>query len=238
MRYLYSLYALLTFVALFLCLVPFFYIFGLMGTSGQKYIWYLVKGWGYVWFFLLGNRVQRIYEQKPERGRNYIVVANHSSYLDTPMVFRCMPFMALPLATESFAKVPLFGFLYKKMAIMVDRKSIKSRRRSVRRMRRTLTNGNSIFIFPEGGIVASGKILNPFYDGAFKLAKETGISILPVIFPDTQKRWSPGSFWNWHPGKCRAIFLKEIPIEGSSMNDLKPLAFAQMERALEAYRKE
>lgn len=236
MRYLYAVYALLTFVVLFLLLVPFFYIFGLMGTSGQKCIWYLVKGWGYLWFFLLGIRVKRVFEVKPEKSGNYIVIANHSSFLDTPMIFRCMPFMALPLATESFARIPLFGFLYKKMAILVDRASIKSRRRSVRRMSRALSNGHSIFIFPEGGIIESGKTLNPFYDGAFKLALESGIPILPVLFPDTQKRWTPGSFWNWRPGKSRVIFLQVIEPDGFSVAELKQHAFAQMEEALIKYR--
>jgi 1-acyl-sn-glycerol-3-phosphate acyltransferase len=170
-------------------------------------------------------------------GENYIFIANHSSYLDTPMIFRCMPSMVLPLATESFSKVPLFGFLYKKMTIMVDRNSVQSRRRSVRRMRRALSSGKSIFIFPEGGIVSSGKTLNSFYDGAFRLAIESGIPILPVIFPDTVDRWTPGSFWNWHPGKSRAVFLKEISAKNTTMSDMKKLAFSQIEKALIKYRK-
>lgn len=234
MRYLYSLYALLVFLVFFLLLLPFIYLFGFLGERGQKGIWYLLKGWSYVWFFLLGMRIRRRFEETPNPKNTYIVIANHSSYLDSPFIFRSFPFPVLPLATEGFSRIPVFGFLYRKMTVLVNRKSAESRQQSARRLYQTLSRKKSILIFPEGGIPETEDGgLGTFYNGAFRLALETGIPILPVIFPDTRKRWRPGSFWNWQPGLCRALFLKEIDVNGHSLSSLKERTHAQMQAALE-----
>lgn len=237
MRHLYAIYALLTFLLFFLLLLPFIYLFGCLQDFGQKYLWYLLKAWGRIWFFLLGMPVSRVFAQSISKYKSYIFIVNHTTYLDTTFLFRCLPIPALPLAEADFARIPIFGFLYKKMTLLVDRKSLHSRERSVREMKKVLQKGKNILIFPEGGINQTKNTLKPFYDGAFKLAKETDTTILPVVFPDTKYRWQPDSFWNWHPGKCRALFLEAISPAGKSTQELKELAFTRMKEALEKARK-
>lgn len=198
-------------------------------------IWYLVRAWGYIWFFILGMPVRRIFQNKPEKDRPYIVISNHRSYLDTALVFRVMPFPVRPLATQELSKIPLFGFLYKRMAILVDRKDEHSKALSVRLLQRALREKNSIYIFPEGSFNETEKPLKNFYNGAFRIAVQTGTPILPVIFPDTVKRWHYSSFWAWTPGVCRAIFLPPVEVSAYSENqvtDLKNKVFVQMEAAL------
>lgn len=236
MRYLYALYALLTFLVFFLLILPFIYFFGLFGKRGRTWVWYLLKGWGYAWYFVLGIKVERYFEAKPRKVQNYIVIANHSSFLDPTMIFRCLPFFTLTLATKAFSKIPFFGFLYRRMTVLVDRESASSRQKSIKKLQELLHKGESIFIFPEGGILKSEKMLNPFYDGAFRLSVETGIPILPILFPDTSKRWGTKGFWDWHTGKCRAVFLKEIFPENFKATDLKSYTFSEMESALKTYR--
>lgn len=235
MRYLYVLYALITFVLFFLLLFPFFLLFSLFKNPGRKIIWYLIKAWGYIWFFLLGMPVRRIFKTKPEKNKAYVVVSNHRSYLDTALLFRVMPFMVRPLATKELTKIPLFGFLYRKMAILVDRSSDRSRALSVRLLRHVLRHESSIYIFPEGSFNETEKPLKDFYNGAFRIALQTRTPVLPVVFPDTVKRWHYSSFWAWTPGICRAIFLDPVevaPYSEDQSDDLKRNVFTLMAAAL------
>lgn len=186
-------------------------------------MWYLIKGWGYVWFFLLGIRVRIHYEQKLQKDKNYIFIANHSSFLDTPLIFRCCPLAVFPLATEEFGRIPLFGFLYRQMSVLVNRKDLESRRKSVQRLEKLLKSGKNIWLFPEGGINDTGKPLKKFYDGAFRLSLSTNTPIQPVVFTGTAARWRPDSFWNFSPGKCDAFFLSEIAGDTSNFSDAKAL---------------
>ncbi len=235
MRYLYVIWSVTTFVIFFLVLFPFFILLSFFRAWGRKAIWQLIRGWSYVWFFLIGMQARRVYRQKPVKGRNYIVVANHISYIDTPLIFRTIPFFVRPLAKKELAAIPLFGFLYKQMAVLVDRSDNASKYKSIHMLRRTLQREGSIFIFPEGTFNETGEPLKFFYDGAFRLALRTGTPILPVIFPDTIKRWHYSSFWKWSPGPNRAIFLPEVPVAGFEPNDiagLKQKVFDQMWAAM------
>jgi 1-acyl-sn-glycerol-3-phosphate acyltransferase len=223
MRYLYVVWCITTFIAFFLLLFPFFILLSLFRAWGRKAIWQLIRGWSYVWFFLIGMRARRVYRQRPVKGRNYIVVANHVSYIDTPLIFRTIPFFVRPLAKKELAKIPLFGFLYKQMAVLVDRNDSASKYKSIHMLRRALQREGSIFIFPEGTFNETEEPLKFFYDGAFRLALKTRTPILPVIFPDSVKRWHYSSLWKWSPGIARAVFLPEVPVEGFEPNDIAGL---------------
>ncbi len=239
MRYLYVLYSIILFIAFFLILFPFFLLFSLFGIWGRKVIWLLIKGWSYAWFFLIGMPARRIYLQQPVEGRNYIVVANHASYIDTPLIFRTIPFFVRPLAKKELASIPLFGFLYKQMAVLVDRSDSASKWKSIHMLRRTLQREGSIFIFPEGGFNETEEPLKSFYDGAFRLALRTDTPILPVIFPDAVKRWHYSGFWKWSPGVNRAIFLPEVspePFEPDDIEGLKKKVFEMMAEQIWKYR--
>lgn len=197
----------------------------------------MIQGWSYVWFFMIGMPVRKMYRSRPVPGRTYIVVANHTSYLDTPLIFRSVPFFVRPLAKKELARVPLFGFLYKQLAVLVDRGDSHSKTQSMRQMRRVLQREGSVFLFPEGTFNETEGPLAPFYDGAFKLALRTRTPILPVLFPDAAKRWRPGSFWNWSPGRNRVIFLPEtsvVEMEGMDLAGLKKKVFDEMRAALSA----
>jgi len=223
MRYLYVLWSVTLFIVFFLILFPFFILFSLFGTWGRKAIWQLIRGWSYVWFFLIGMPVRRVYVQKPDQRKRYIVVANHTSYIDTPLIFRTIPFFVRPLAKKELAGIPLFGFLYRQMAVLVDRSDNASKWKSIQMLRRSLQREGSIFIFPEGTFNETGDPLKFFYDGAFRLALRTGTSLLPVVFPDTSRRWHYSSFWRWSPGINRAIFLPEVPVADFEPDDIAGL---------------
>lgn len=118
--------------------------------------------------------------EKPEKGKSYIFLANHFSYLDVAMM-GFIPGDVLFVGKASIRKAPLFGYYFKKLHIAVDRDRLKSRAETMRRAGEALDQGSGIVLFPEGGIYTQHppKMI-PFKNGAFRLAMEKQIPIIPV----------------------------------------------------------
>lgn len=85
----------------------------------------------------------------------------------------------------SVSKIPIFGLMFKRLHVMVDRDSLKSRAESIVQCRVALNNGNNLVIFPEGGILTKEPPhMVRFKDGAFRLAVEEGVPLVPVTMPN------------------------------------------------------
>lgn len=232
-QYIYTIYVMLVFLLTFLVVMPLFLVFTLFKTKTSTRLYlYLFKSWVRIFFFLIGFAVRIYGKENADKNGKYVVVANHYSYLDTPMIFRALPFFVRPLASASYSKIPVFGYLYRKVAVMVDRSSIMSKHESFKKMMETIQKEDTnVFVFPEGSFNETDDILQPFYDGAFRIAKETNTAILPMIFPDTIKRWHYSSFWKWTPGICRAYILPPIPVEkvqSMSAKEMKDYVYQEM----------
>ncbi|MEO5591568.1 MAG: lysophospholipid acyltransferase family protein [Chitinophagaceae bacterium] len=236
-RALYSIYAMLTFILLLLVIFPFVLLASVFGKiKGGNVIYWICNIWSDVWFFLIGVWSKKIIQTNaPQKNEQYIFVANHISYMDIPMIVKTIRQPARALGKAEIAKVPVFGFLYRYGAIMVDRSSPEARKKSVLQLKSVLKKGISVFIFPEGTFNETGQPLKEFYDGAFRIAIESQTPLFPVIFPDTVKRLHYSSVLSFTPGKCRAIFLGKIPVEGLTIDDLPALkseVYERMETAL------
>jgi 1-acyl-sn-glycerol-3-phosphate acyltransferase len=121
---------------------------------------------------------------------------------------------------SELSKIPLFGFFYKRTCILVDRNSPKSRHEVFQRAQKRLEQGMSICIFPEGGVPDEIIELDDFKDGAFRLAIEHQIPIVPMVFPDNKKRFSY-TFLSGSPGLMRAKVLPFISTESKKLEDKK-----------------
>jgi len=184
---LYSIYAALIFAALFLLLFPFQWIFSLK-ESWHKYALWLNKPWAGLFFLFMGIWV-RIEGRKNIPDGQYIFCSNHFSYLDIP---------ALGLLGGSFkffgkmsiSRIPLFGWMYKRLHVTVNRASFKSRAHSLSMARQVLKKGYNMAFFPEGGVrLTQYPEMAPFRDGAFRLAVEFQIPIVPVTMPRNHTVW-------------------------------------------------
>lgn len=236
-RAIYSIYAILMFGVLLLVIFPFVVIASLFGKiRGGNFIYWLCGLWADAWFFLIGMWAKTIRTTgAPRKDQQYIFVANHISYMDVPMIVKTIRQPTRALGKAEMAKIPLFGFLYRYGAIMVDRGNAEARKKSVLQLKSVLRKGISVFIFPEGTFNETGQTLKEFYDGAFRIAIESQTPILPVVFPDTVKRLHYSSPLSFSPGICRAIFLEPVPVEGLESKDmtaLKEKVFTAMEAAL------
>lgn len=236
----YSVYALIVFIILMFFAFPFVVIASFFGKEGGDGVYTIAKLWGIIWYVLIGIHHKNYYELTSTQKRQYIFVANHSSYMDIPALVRCMQQPYRVLGKYEMVKIPVFGFIYKCAVILVDRSSAEKRAKSFQELKHALTQGLSIFIFPEGTFNETGKPLKEFYDGAFRIAIETQTPIQPIIFLDTIKRLPPEHLLQLTPGKSRAIFLEPIEVSNytttNDINILKKIVYQKMEAAIVQYR--
>ncbi|MFT3904168.1 MAG: lysophospholipid acyltransferase family protein [Niabella sp.] len=219
-RFLFSMYAMIVFLLLLLMVFPFALLSMLWGrVRGGNMLYRLCMLWADVWFLLVFIFIKKIKEAPLDVGRSCIYVANHISYLDTPLIMKAFRKPLRPLAKAEMGKLPIFGFIYKNATVSVERDSIGSRSVSLRRLKSFLGKGISVLVFPEGTFNETGKPLKNFYNGAFRLAIETQTPIRPVLFLDTYTRMPYSGLFTLNPGHCRVVYLPEVPVEGLSLKD-------------------
>jgi 1-acyl-sn-glycerol-3-phosphate acyltransferase len=237
LQWIYCIYAIIVFVAIMLAIFPFVILASFFGRiKGGNMILRLCMLWADLWFFLIFIYVKRIYEVPHEKDKAYIFVANHISYLDAPIIVKAWRQPVRPLGKAEMGRIPVFGFIYRKAIVTVDRSSPENRQQSISILKRIIKRGISVIVFPEGTFNTTGKPLKDFYDGAFRVAVETQTPVKPVLFLDSFDRMNYGSIFSLTPGRCRIIYLDEIPVEGLEVPELKEKVYTAMEKTLLAYK--
>ena len=207
--------------------LPIIVLFPILLLSISKESWYLyffriARFWAK--FILVGmGFVYKIeYEEVLEKNKSYMFIANHTSMADIMLMLTVVKNPFVFVGKKELAKIPLFGFFYKRTCILVDRSSPKSRQAVFLRAQRRLKSGLSICIFPEGGVPEEHVMLDEFKDGAFRLAINHQIPIVPITFADNKKRFSY-TFFSGGPGRMRVKIHKFISTKGLTINDTKVL---------------
>lgn len=171
--------------------------------------------WGYMYVWLVPMwHVTKLAREKIDRKKTYVVVSNHQSQLDILVAFGLFFHYKWVSKVEIF-KLPFIGW---NMILNDYVKLVRGDKESVRLMldhcRRTLGQGNSVWIFPEGSRSKDGT-LRQFKPGAFILAKELGLPILPVAIS----------------GTCHALPKKSMVMRGHNditiqvLDEIPPAAF-------------
>jgi 1-acyl-sn-glycerol-3-phosphate acyltransferase len=240
-QFLYNIYAVLVFIALFLLIMPVVVVASFFGKMrGGNIIYALCRFWSRACFLLWGFRHKNIFEAPHDRNKQYIFVSNHISYMDIPVIFMAITRQRIRiLGKHEMAKVPVFGFLYRNAVVMVNRDDAENRRRSIVQLRSVIRKGVSVFICPEGTFNMTGQPLKEFYNGAFRLAIETQTPVKPLLFLDTYDRMSYKQLLSLKPGINRAVYLEEVAVEGLTVKDteaLKQKVYELMEAALIRYK--
>lgn len=182
---------------------PFLLITALSEKWYPQFFWLMRNVWATPILYGMGCPPQIIREQKLQRGKSYMLVANHTSMLDIMLMLKASKNPFVFVGKKELAKIPLFGFFFKRVCIMVDREDTRSRIGVYRRAQRRLNQGLSICIFPEGGVPDEDVLLDSFKDGAFKMAIAHDIPVVPMTFYDSKKRFS-FTFMSGGPGRLRA----------------------------------
>lgn len=201
-----------------------FLIVSILKEKWYPYFFIMARIWAKVILYGSGFYYKVEAEQQIEQDKSYMFVANHTSMADIMLMLAVVKNPFVFVGKKELSKIPLFGFFYKRTCILVDRGSQKSRMEVFNRAQKRLNQGLSICIFPEGGVPADESIiLDEFKDGAFRLAIEHQIPIVPMIFPDNKKRFSY-TFFSGSPGLMRAkvhSFLSTIGKNIESKKDIK-----------------
>jgi len=143
-----------------------------------------------------------------------------------------------PLAKKELLKIPVFGWIARSAAVIVDRSSGESRKKSMDKLKKILSEGTSILLFAEGTQNRTTEPLQPFKDGAFRIAIDTQQPILPMVVVGAGPLMPPGTI-RMKPGKVKVIVGKEIPTKGLTPEDqqaLKHRTFESMKQLILDYR--
>lgn len=203
-------------------LFPFLLI-SILKPSWYPFFFKVARVWSVAIIFGIGCYPIIKREIQYKKGESYMFVANHTSMTDIMLMFYSAKNPFVFVGKKELAKFPLFGYIYKRTCILVDRSNAKSRVEAFRRAEKRLNEGLSVCIFPEGGVPDDlDLILDEFKDGAFRLAIEHQIPIAPMTFHDNKKRF-PFSFFIGSPGKMRVKVHHLFPTTGMTLENRKVL---------------
>lgn len=188
----------------------------------------IFRGWMKFFFVFTGVRRKFSGKEHFKKGANYIVICNHNSFMDVPLSSPGIPVPNKTIAKTEMAKIPLFGMIYKRGSVLVDRKSEESRRQSFAKMKEVLNTGLTMCIYPEGTRNKTSLPLQRFHDGAFRLAVETKKDIIPAVIFGTKNVLPRKPFYFW-PHKVEMHFLPPVSVDNKSTQQLKEEAFSVME---------
>ncbi|MEJ7645024.1 MAG: lysophospholipid acyltransferase family protein [Chryseolinea sp.] len=208
---------------------------------GNKFSWIgyaFLKLWSGIFSVLTFIRYSVFGRKNFRKGQAYIYVSNHTSFLDIPGIWLTIPGEFRPLAKKELLKIPVFGWIAQSAAVIVDRSSGASRKKSMDRLKRMMLGGMSILIFAEGTQNRTKELLQPFKDGAFRIAVDTQQPLLPIVVIGAGPLMPPGTI-KMRPGHVKVAVGTEIPTAGLSHADLPALkqrTFDAMKELILQYR--
>lgn len=201
-----------------LVLFPFI-LFTILSEKTYSLFFKIARLWARVILIGMSFRYSIKGTENFEEGKSYMLVANHTSMTDIMLMLLAVknhPFVFV--GKKELVNIPIFGFIYKRVCILVDRENSKSRFAVFERAQKRIQQGLSICIFPEGGVPDESILLDEFKDGAFRIAIEHQLTIVPITFYDNKKRFSY-TFFSGSPGKMRAKIHPPIETIGKTMDD-------------------
>lgn len=200
-----------------------FLVLSILSEKGYPYFFVMARIWAKFILFGMGFYYKVDSEQAIEENKSYMIVANHTSMTDIMLMLAVVRNPFVFVGKQELARIPLFGFFYKRTCILVDRSDSQSRMAVFTKAHKRIERGLSVCIFPEGGVPDDESILlDHFKEGAFKLAIKHQIPVLPISFGDNKKRF-PYTFFAGSPGIMRVKIHKQVETLDKTIADRKEL---------------
>jgi 1-acyl-sn-glycerol-3-phosphate acyltransferase len=154
-------------------------VVSLIDPSGKSYLW-LARVWSKSCLFSFGIRVRVVGTEHLQRGRNYVYAANHSSYMDIPILLAYIPDNLRLTLRSSLTRIPIWGWaLLVGPFLILDRSNPQRAQRTIGKAIERIQSGASVLFFPEGTRTMSGT-MQPFKRGAFHLAQDARVPVVPI----------------------------------------------------------
>lgn len=179
-----------------------------------------IRLWALLIFYGSGFRLDYSQQGKLDPEASYMFISNHTSVLDIMVMAIIHPQHPIVfVGKEELAKIPIFGTIYRRICIMVNRSDARSKTRVVKLAKERIKEGNSIVIFPEGGVSDDrNKVLDPFKDGAFTISILTDLPIAVYAIKGLNEMF-PFSWTEGYPGKVKVELLDIIHTKELSLKD-------------------
>ena len=197
--------------------LPFLIIFSIKESFYPYFYWVTRNIWSNIIMYGMGFYPEIKFKQNIKKGKSYMLVSNHKSMIDIMLMLSLSKDPIVFVGKKELEKIPLFGYFYRRVCILVDRSSPESRKEVYTKAIKRLDTGISVCIFPEGGVPDPSVILDKFKNGAFSLAIQFQIPIVPITFLDCEKKFPYFFAYNHFygsPGKLRANVHEFIETKG------------------------
>ena len=157
-------------------------------------------------------------------GRGAVLVSNHSSYLDINLAFASTPTPIVFIAKAGVKKVPLLGGANERVGtVFVERRNIKTAKKAIKKLEKTLKNGRCVLVYPEGSRFKTDEI-QPFKKGGFHLASNAGAPVVPIYHEGMGEILPPHTFIIRKPSKPVVVRFGK-PIYSSNVEELRDKSF-------------
>jgi len=202
-------------------IIPIFPVLLVVTSTEKLYpaFFKIAQAWANTILFVMGFKIDLIEEEVVDNTKSYMFCPNHTSMIDIMVMLSVAENPFVFVGKKELTKIPIFGFFYKRTCIIVDRSDSKSRLAVFDEARRRLCDGLDVCIFPEGLVPDDESVvLSEFKNGAFKLAIEHQIPIVPMSFYDCKKLFSY-TFFSGGPGILRVKIHHFIKTEGLTLKN-------------------
>ena len=206
----------------FLLLLPFFMLM-IYVPATQRYLRHLHWLWAAFFLGFSGVPWRIRYLYRPKQDQQYVICSNHFSILDI-VTTGFLPINFIFVGKSSLGKIPLFGYMFRKLHITVDRSSVKDSYRALQKAMKAVDQGRSLVMFPEGGVLTN----NPpqmarFKEGPFRVAIEKQIPILPVTIPHNWLILPDDKSYLLYPQTVKMVVHPPIETTGMTLEDIPRL---------------
>jgi 1-acyl-sn-glycerol-3-phosphate acyltransferase len=192
------------------------------------------------WFRRLGRmltrvnpwRIQIMGRENIDSNQVYVIVSNHQSLADIPLLSH-LRLDTKWLAKAELFRVPVFGWMLRMAGdVPVDRSQPRQGARAIMQCAKYLRQHCSVVFFPEGGRSLDGEV-QPFNEGAFQLAIRERVPILPLVVEGTGKAL-PSKTWIWGMGRdIQLQILEPIPVEAWGVKESTALRDAVRQKIVD-----
>lgn len=166
-----------------------------------------------------------------DKKQSYVIVSNHQSHYDVFVLYGWLGIDFKWVMKQELRKVPGLGFGCEQVGhIFIDRSNHERALASLQAAREKIVNGTSVIFFPEGTRSRDGSV-GEFKKGAFKMALDLGLPVLPITISGTGKIL-PTNTMALFPGKARVKIHAPIGIDGFSDDNLEELMALSREKII------
>lgn len=206
--------------------LPIFFVVSFKESWYPYFFWFARNVWCTVILYGMGLIPKVEYKEPFKKGENYMLVANHKSMIDIMLMLKVCKHPFVFVGKKELLRLPIFGYFYRRVAIMVNRDSAKSRKAVYAHAERRLNQGLGICIFPEGLVTPPDTKLGPFKNGAFRFSTDFQMPIVPMSFLDCEKRYPyhfDHNLFIGGPGFLRVRVHNHISTMGKTHEDMEDL---------------